>query len=145
MISTELIIVAQLVATLYMTGLIWFVQLVHYPLFAAVPPEAFTAYEARHTRRTVWAVAPPMGVEALTAALLALTPPAELSATLTGSGLVLVIVIWLSTSLLQVPCHRHLSRGFSETVHHRLVVTNWIRTVAWSLRAVLVVWMAVAA
>ena len=107
-----------------------------------MPPEAFPAYEAHHTRRTVWVVGPPIVVEALTAAWLAFTVPAGLPAALTGSGLVLVLIIWLSTSLLQVPCHRRLSHGFSHAVHHRLVLTNWIRTIAWSLRAVLAVWMA---
>jgi hypothetical protein len=34
-------------ATLYMTGLIWFVQLVHYPLFAQVGRHAHLSYHPR--------------------------------------------------------------------------------------------------
>jgi hypothetical protein len=44
-------------------------------------------------------------------------------------------VVWLSTFTLQVPAHRALLQGWSEPVHRRLVLTNWIRTVAWTLRA----------
>ena len=52
-------------------------------------------------------------------------------------GLFLLLVIWLSTALLQVPCHNRLVNGFDPKIHHRLVKTNWIRTVAWSLRAII--------
>ena len=57
-------------------------------------------------------------------------------------GLSLLGVIWSSTFLVQIPCHESLAKGFDAVVHRRLVTTNWSRTVAWSLRAVLVVWMA---
>lgn len=61
------IFIVHLAATLSMVGLIWFVQIVHYPLFAYVGAEKFIAYEAAHARLTTWVVAPPMLTEALTA------------------------------------------------------------------------------
>jgi hypothetical protein len=54
----------------------------------------------------------------------------------------LLAVIWISTAFVQVPCHEQLSQGFDKAVHQRLVWTNWLRTAAWSLRALLVLWMA---
>ena len=45
-------------ATLYMTGLIWFVQVVHYPLMGLTGKAEFSAYEQRHTLLTTWVVAP---------------------------------------------------------------------------------------
>ena len=39
-------------ATWALVGLIWFVQVVHYPLFASVGPGEFAHYEAQYTRRT---------------------------------------------------------------------------------------------
>jgi hypothetical protein len=54
---------------------------------------------------------------------------------------VLVAVIWLSTALLQVPAHGRLSAGFDAETGGFLVATNWIRTIAWSLRSAVVVWM----
>ena len=47
----------------------------------------------------------------------------------------LVVVNWLSTGLVQVPLHRKLALGYDAGAIRRLVVTNWIRTVAWTARA----------
>lgn len=128
---------AHLAATIYMTGLIWFVQVVHYPLFATVGTPHFPAYERRHTVRTAWVVGPPMLTELLTALLLLGFRPAAIPAWAPALGLALLSLIWLSTALLQVPCHKRLANGFDERVHRRLVQTNWIRTAGWSLRLLL--------
>ena len=48
---------------------------------------------------------------------------------------------WLP-ALLQVPRHNALARGFDGPAHAALVATNWVRTAAWSLRALLLVWAA---
>lgn len=53
------------------------------------------------------------------------------------AGLPLLAAIWLSTALVQVPCHRRLAAGFEPRTARRLVRTHWIRTVAWSARAAL--------
>jgi hypothetical protein len=52
-----------------------------------------------------------------------------------------VALIWGTTGLVQVPLHAALTEGFDPAAHRRLVRTNWIRTVAWALRAALVLWM----
>lgn len=136
------IFVLHLAATLYMVGVIWFVQLVHYPLFARVGEGEFAAYERLHTRFTTWVVAPPMILECLTAGLLLWIRPGYLPLWAAVVGLVLVVVNWVSTWALQVPCHNRLSNGFDATVHRRLVATNWIRTSVWSLRAALLLGIA---
>lgn len=139
---TRLVLLGHLASTLYMTGLIWFVQVVHYPLFAWTGRAESSAYEQRHTALTAWVVAPPMLLEGATALLLFWFRPAGASTWQLLTGLALLAVVWLSTALLQVPCHELLSREFDPEVHGRLVSTNWIRTSAWSLRGLLVLWMA---
>ncbi len=52
---------AHLLATALLPGLIWFVQVVHYPLFAAVGQEGFHAYERQHQRLKAFVVAPLCG------------------------------------------------------------------------------------
>lgn len=42
------LLITHAAATLWMTGLIWFVQVVHYPLFALVGSTGFAAYESAH-------------------------------------------------------------------------------------------------
>lgn len=136
-----LLLLANAGATLFMAGVIWFVQVVHYPLMGRVGRERFTAYSASHSRLTSYVVGPPMLVEATTAALLLVIRPAgiPLYAALAGAGL--VAVIWLSTALVQVPRHTAFSRGFDRREHRALVATNWLRTAAWSARGLLVLWM----
>lgn len=120
-------------ATLFMTGLIWFVQVVHYPLFESVGRNGFAGYERAHQQRTGWVVGPTMLVELATAVTIAFTA----GDTLAWLGLTLLIGIWASTALLQIPAHRTLARAFDGGAHRRLVGTNWIRTIAWTFRSVI--------
>ena len=110
--NPDALLLTHAAATLSMVGLIWFVQLVHYPMFAAVGRGAFSSYEQEHQQRTTWLVTPLMLAELLTALLL-------LSAGLQGAdrmaawiGLALLLVIWTSTAVLQVPLHQKLTSGF---------------------------------
>lgn len=139
--AAPVILLVHAAATLFMTGLIWFVQIVHYPLFTRIGADAFHAYERDHVARTGLIVGPTMLLEAISAAaLLALLAlrPAPGAAWLLWTGAALLAVIWLSTALLQVPCHRRLERdGFDAFCARRLVRTNWIRTAAWSARSVI--------
>ena len=128
-------------ATLYMTGLIWFVQVVHYPLMARVGAEGYPAYQAAHERLTTWVVGPPMLIELVSAVWLIFAHPEGVSVWMIYAGLALVAILWLSTAFLQVPQHRKLEKGFDPAVHRWLAQSNWLRTVGWSLRAVLALLM----
>jgi hypothetical protein len=127
----------QLAATLYMTGVIWLVQIVHYPLFALVGRDGFALYEARHTSWITWVVAPAMVVELATALALLAARPTGVPPAALWLGVGLLAVIWLSTLVLQVPAHTVLAEGFDAVAHRRLVATNWIRTLAWTARSAL--------
>ena len=131
------LLLVHVAATLFMVGLIWFVQVVHYPLFAAVGPTHFEAYERHHQRLTTWVVGPVMLVELGTAAGLLVTQ-AGTAAAIQWAGMGLLLLIWSCTAGLSVPAHRQLETGFHSDAWRRLVTTNWIRTVAWSVRGVFV-------
>jgi hypothetical protein len=139
------LLLVQLTCTLAMTGLIWFVQIAHYPLLALVDPTSFTRYEVENTTRTGWVVGPLMCVELATAVLM-LSPrlrPAAIPASAAIAGTTLVAILWLSTALIQVPLHNRLSSGYSAAAIAALVATNWIRTLAWTARsALLLTWLA---
>ena len=122
------------IPTLLMTGVIWIIQVVHYPLYRRVGAEAFADYEREHCARISFVVLPLMVVELACAALLALSPPRG-GESLAWTGLALLAVVWASTFFVQVPCHRVLEGGFDARAASRLVATNWIRTVAWTLRS----------
>ena len=141
--SMELLIATHAFATLAMTGLIWFVQVVHYPLMARVGAEGFAMFQAGHLRRTTLVVGPLMLVELVTATWLFLALPMSEMGWVATAGLGLLSVVWLSTSLLQVPCHRRLESGLDLSVVRRLVATNWLRTVPWTARAMLALYLLV--
>lgn len=134
---TPLLLAAHAAVTAWMTGVAWFVALVHYPLMAGVGQEPFPLYEKRHQQRTTWLVAPLMVAEAGLAAWLLLFPPAGVPAWQCTLAAVLVAAIWLSTFLVQVPLHARLGSGFDAAVHRRLVASHWWRTAAWTLRSLL--------
>ncbi len=143
--SSRLLLTAQVFATLAMFGVIWFVQVVHYPLFQQVGAAGFRAYATSHANRTTVVVAPLMLVELATSmALLLPSPrPAVVSQPEAWVGAALVFMIWLSTALVQVPLHDRLRTAYTVEVARQLVATNWIRTAAWTARAGLVlVWLA---
>jgi hypothetical protein len=136
--TAETCVRIQVLATLYMTGVIWFVQVVHYPMFAWVGDDQFAAWEQRNVVLTTWVVGPGMLAEAITTAGLFFVPSTLVARRTAVIGACLLASIWLSTHFLQVPYHDKLAKGFDAQSHTLLVNTNWIRTIAWSLRAVLV-------
>jgi hypothetical protein len=128
-------------STLCMVGLIWFVQIVHYPLMSLVGGAESAAYAAANQRLTTWVVGPLMLAEAASNMALALLPIPAGAALAFWVGTGLLFVNWLSTAVFSVPQHGVLARGFSRPHHRRLVATNWIRTMAWTIRGVLVLFV----
>lgn len=131
-------LVVNAAATWLMAGVIWIVQVVHYPLFARVGADGFPAYHAAHSGRISYIVGPAMLTEAATALALAVAPPDGVAPWAAWTGLGLVAVTWLATAALAIPQHGRLSLGFDPAAHARLVAGNWVRTAAWSARGVLV-------
>ena len=135
------LLVAQLVASLAMTGLIWTIQLVHYPLMRTVPASAFVEYEAEHTRRITWIVGPLMAVEGICVLALLALRPSEMSWWLPWAGALAEANAIGVTALVSAPTHGRLSAGHDGRLLDRLIATNWLRTVAWTARGVLSVVM----
>lgn len=133
------ILLANAAATWLMCGVIWFVQLVHYPHFARYARDDFRAAMLDHQARTGRVVAGPMFVELVTTvALLAFRPEFAVA----WVGVVLVAAWGFSTVFVQIPLHNRLAEsGFDPAVHRRLVRSNWVRTAAWTARAVLCGWL----
>jgi hypothetical protein len=121
-------------ATWAMVGLIWTMQVVHYPLLAGLDSATYPRWQREHMARIARLVGPLMVVEAVTAGLLlvpGLTPAPQAWAL---SGLCLLALAWLSTALIQAPLHGRLAGGFAPALHRRLIRTNWLRTALWTLR-----------
>ena len=136
--ANSLLLVVHAAATWGMVGLIWFVQVVHYPLFRSVGGAAFTGYEAEHQRRTTLVVMVVMPVELVTGLALLWVRPLGVDTAIVLAATALLGVVWISTALWQAPLHGRLGAGYDERLVGMLVASNWLRTVAWSVRGVLV-------
>lgn len=136
------LLMLQAVSTWYMVGVIWMVQLVHYPLMTRVGPDRFVEYERMHTAGMGLVVIPAMLVELATATWF-LHEATGRDVPLAWGGLAMVAMIWASTFLVQVPLHDQLSNAFEDSAHRRLVQTNWLRTIAWTVRGLLLAYLLV--
>lgn len=138
---TTAVLLLHVATTWGMVGLIWFVQLVHYPLLRQVGPQQFPEYEQRHCRQTTWVVAPLMFVELAAAIYLTAAPPAGKPPGVVWLGAALAATLWLSTSLVQAPLHRRLLLGYDDRLAERLVASNWFRTVVWTARGAIALYL----
>jgi hypothetical protein len=132
-----MLLVVNLVATAFMTGVIWCVQVAHYPLMSGWPHDNFGHWESLHRGRIGAVVVPAMLVEGFAAAALIARRPSGVPAWLPWTAAIVLVAIWASTFLVQVPLHERLSSGWDAAAHSRLVATNWIRTVLWTVRLAL--------
>ena len=135
------IFLINIASTWFMVGLIWIVQIVHYPLFGYVDSKEFRTYHENHKILITPVVGFVMIVELLTAGILIFQIPKGIPNWAAIVGIILLGVIWFSTLFLQIPYHNKLSSKFDENVLMMLVNTNWIRTICWSLRGVIVLIM----
>lgn len=131
-----MILLFNTAATFFLCGVIWYVQLAHYPLFSKASGDGFPEFHRKHVSRTTWVVVAPMLVELLSSAALCAYPQG-LTPREAYVGLGLVLAIWISTYRLQVPQHRQLEAAFDHAVVDALVQGNWIRTALWTARAAL--------
>lgn len=134
------VLVAQLVAVLWLAGMIWTIQVVHYPLFELVGGD-FVSYEAMHSSRISLLLLGPWVVQGVTTAWILLARPVGVPGWMVWAAAALAAATVIVTVLVSVPQHALLGDGFDVVAHATLVRTNWWRVAAWSGHAVLAVWM----
>ncbi len=135
--SPEAVLVASTVAAWAMVGLIWTIQMVHYPMLVELSALQPARAAQWHQRRISYVVGPPMAVEGVTALVLLGWRPDTMSAASAWAAAALLGVALGATILLQVPVHSVLATGHDEHACRRLLRENWIRTIAWTARGLL--------
>jgi hypothetical protein len=129
------VLIAHLAVTWMLVGLIWLMQLLVYPQFRKVGEEEFVSYHFAHCLRIGLIVAPLLAIEAFTAACLLYQGHRERALEI---SVVLIPVIWLLTAAVYAPMHTRLMMGGDPELLRRLITANWLRTLAWTARGVLV-------
>ncbi|MGF1598068.1 MAG: hypothetical protein ACFCVK_14225 [Acidimicrobiales bacterium] len=128
------VLVISAAATWGMVGVIWMVQVVHYPMLAGYSAVAPVRAAVDHQRRITSVVGPLMTAEGVTALILLVDRPATMGALSAWIAAALLGVALLSTIAIQVPLHSRLAGGHDEGAARQLITTNWLRTAAWTCR-----------
>ncbi|MFN7904228.1 MAG: hypothetical protein ACK5P5_03500 [Pseudobdellovibrionaceae bacterium] len=131
-----MLFILQLVSCAVMTGLIWVIQILHYPAFALIREERFSEFHAFHSKNITYIVGPVMLIELATASLLVVKFSEQ---KFFWVNLFFLLVIWGCTALLSVPIHNDLALQQDQDLISKLVATNWPRTILWSLRLIALV------
>lgn len=135
----ENILLINLVASFFLCGLIWIVQLVHYPFFKYVSGENFEEAMGFHRKKISLIVVPVMFAELLSSFWLAFFSSSYSNYHITG--FLIVLLIWGVTFTIQVPLHGKLSQSVDQQLIDKLVRSNWIRTALWSTKATIGIWL----
>ena len=129
-------LIIHLIATSVMVGVIWIIQLVHYPSFHFIELNQYTTFQRFHMSRISYVVIPAMLTELFTLILIIISMD-QVDHIILASAL-LLIVIWLMTAVFFSGVHQKLTLGYDQVVVEKLVKINWGRTLLWTLRLILV-------
>lgn len=135
------VLVAQVVGSAGMFGVIWVIQLVQYPLMRKVPTDAFGAFEAEHQRRITPVVGPLMAIEGVCVLAVFFARPDCVPFVMALAGGLVEAVAIGTTTFVSAPMHGRMAAVGRPMLLDRLIATNWIRTVAWTTRAALAIAM----
>tara|TARA_B100001989_G_C24321963_1_gene355634 strand:+ start:165 stop:527 length:363 start_codon:yes stop_codon:yes gene_type:complete len=116
-----------------MVGIIWVIQLLHYPSFHFINEKKYVEFQYFHMRRISFIVIPAMLIELASASLLAYFFRSSLTIIL----LALLLGIWGITFIFFTNMHQKLTTGYDQTTVDTLVKINWSRTALWSLRLII--------
>ena len=125
-------LIIHLIATSVMVGVIWIIQLVHYPSFHFIELKQYTTFQRFHMSRISYVVIPAMLTELFTLILIVISM--DQIDTLVLASAILLIFIWIMTAVFFSGVHQKLTLGYDQTVVDKLVKLNWGRTLLWTLR-----------
>ena len=125
-------LILHLIATSVMVGVIWIIQLVHYPSFHFIELKQYTTFQRFHMSRISYVVIPAMLTELFTLILIIISM--DQIDTLVLASAILLIFIWLITAVFFSGVHQKLTLGYDQTIVDKLVKLNWGRTLLWTLR-----------
>lgn len=114
-----------------MVGLIWIIQLVHYPAFRWIEAKEFVGFHHMHSQALSLIAGPLMLTQLATAYFHSQRPWLYLG---------LSLVVFILTFAVSVPIHNLLVNGKDPLQIERLISTNWWRTGVWSVHGLVLLW-----
>ena len=129
----------HIVSTSVMVGVIWIMQLVHYPSFSFISIEDYKSFQEFHMKRISLVVIPAMIIE-LTSGILIFWFH-QTNNIFFNISLFFLFLIWFLTAILFSKMHQKLTLGYQISIVTKLVNLNWLRTLSWTLRLGLVLFV----
>ncbi len=124
-------------STSLMVGIIWVIQLLHYPTFHFIKESDYVEFQHFHMQRISFIVVPVMIIELLSGFMLVY----YFRSNLLILCLIILLVIWLITFVFFTKLHQSLLGGYDKIIVKKLVQINWSRTVLWSLRLIILIYI----
>ena len=132
----------HLVSTSFMVGVIWIVQLVHYPTFLFIDEQKSYDFQKFHMSRISYIVMPAMTTELFSGIYIYIYSNMAIDSNLFLLALTILIINWIITALVFVKMHNKLLINYKIEIISLLVKWNWLRTLLWSVRLILLLRMA---
>lgn len=127
------LLLACLSLNIYLTGITWFLQVIHFPLFESVGLNQFHDYHRKFFQKKQFLVLLPSLAATLGALILLWIKPWGTNMTFVKINLGFMLVSLVATVFLVEPLHKILSsHGYSDKAIRQLTRVNWIRTLAWT-------------
>ena len=133
----ELLSDIHFLSTSLMVGIIWVIQLLHYPTFHFIKESDYVEFQHFHMQRISFIVVPVMIIELLSGFMLVY----YFRSNLLIFCLIILLVIWLITFVFFTKLHQSLLGGYDKIIVDKLVQINWSRTVLWSLRLIILIYI----
>jgi hypothetical protein len=113
---------------IWMTAVIWLVQVLVYPSFKLIPESEFKEFHKRHCDRISFLVTP-MFAQAFFASLILWQGTRTLEWAFHFGAIILIFAI---TAVHSAPAHSKLAHGKDLPTINHLIRWNWARTLIWS-------------
>ena len=133
----EILSEVHFLSTSLMVGIIWVIQLLHYPTFHFIKESDYVEFQHFHMQRISFIVVPVMIIELISGFMLVY----YFRSNLLILCLIILLVIWLITFVFFTKLHQSLLGGYDKIIVNKLVQINWSRTVLWSLRLIILIYI----
>lgn len=122
--------------TFFMTGVIWLIQLIHYPSFSFIDKNKYSKFQTFHMNKITPIVGPIIILEVSTGFYLLYFFNSESIFFLIN--FLINILILMMTIIVFGTIHKKLIDGFKTSLFKKLISLNWIRTFLWSLKSIFI-------
>ena len=125
----------HILSTAIMVGIIWVIQIVHYPSFHYIDKNRYVSFQNFHMNKISYIVIPVMSIEAISGIILLYNDQTVLFII----SLIILLVIWTLTAFYFTRTHQLLASGYKKDIVRKLVQANWVRTGLWTLRLLILI------